>query len=301
MAERRIDPEDGNAYTWDEMLEYYGGKFNHKAITAYWKGCRIARKKQAKSIGPSSKEFLALKVKLEKLEAEAAQLRREVGIVQGVIGNHKIFAFTSDGGEGGHRFSDGVMQAIRRKYKMRCAFCGTRKGVLSCAHIAQKDKGFNVARNGKAFIEPFKVDHHRNGILLCKDVPGACHDLFDEFYLALVPPVLGEQWKLLCFSSGWRKYAEASNSDGQLASVCSSILAMPSVCKIVCIDPSFQFDDHTVFKRVLAERLEATMYRRQKIPIDLVEHCAVVASISAGSSEATESEAGIADSWDEQS
>lgn len=34
--EQRIDPEDGVAYTFDELAEYYQGKYKKKQITSYW-------------------------------------------------------------------------------------------------------------------------------------------------------------------------------------------------------------------------------------------------------------------------
>lgn len=44
MAERRIDPADGHAYTYDELAEYYSGKFKKKVILTYWDECAPVRK-----------------------------------------------------------------------------------------------------------------------------------------------------------------------------------------------------------------------------------------------------------------
>jgi len=45
MSEKRIDPEDGQAYTWDELSEYYAGKYKKKALAAYWEECTVVKKK----------------------------------------------------------------------------------------------------------------------------------------------------------------------------------------------------------------------------------------------------------------
>eukprot|EP00446_Apocalathium_sp_SHHI-4_P075193 CAMPEP_0177552554 /NCGR_PEP_ID=MMETSP0369-20130122/66898_1 /TAXON_ID=447022 ORGANISM="Scrippsiella hangoei-like, Strain SHHI-4" /NCGR_SAMPLE_ID=MMETSP0369 /ASSEMBLY_ACC=CAM_ASM_000364 /LENGTH=75 /DNA_ID=CAMNT_0019038291 /DNA_START=28 /DNA_END=253 /DNA_ORIENTATION=+ len=40
--ERRTDPEDGTAYTYDELAEYYGGS------EAYWETCEAVKKGKGK-------------------------------------------------------------------------------------------------------------------------------------------------------------------------------------------------------------------------------------------------------------
>lgn len=47
-VERRIDPDDGTAYTWEEFSDYYRGKYKKKAIEAYWEECKVAGKKKGK-------------------------------------------------------------------------------------------------------------------------------------------------------------------------------------------------------------------------------------------------------------
>jgi len=44
--ERRIDPEDGLVYTWEEFSEYYAGKFKKKAVAAYWEECEVKKSKK---------------------------------------------------------------------------------------------------------------------------------------------------------------------------------------------------------------------------------------------------------------
>jgi adenine phosphoribosyltransferase len=48
-GEMRTDPEDGEAYTFDELLEYYRGKYKKKALEEYWENeCIPLRKKKPK-------------------------------------------------------------------------------------------------------------------------------------------------------------------------------------------------------------------------------------------------------------
>jgi len=48
--EKRIDPDDGAAYTFEELSAYYAGKFKKKAIAAYWESeCRPTARAKAKA------------------------------------------------------------------------------------------------------------------------------------------------------------------------------------------------------------------------------------------------------------
>mmetsp|Transcript_35819 Transcript_35819/g.65024 ORF Transcript_35819/g.65024 Transcript_35819/m.65024 type:complete len:337 (-) Transcript_35819:274-1284(-) len=48
--EKRIDPADGAAYTWDELSEFYKGKFKKKALEEYWQNeCTVKKKKGSKT------------------------------------------------------------------------------------------------------------------------------------------------------------------------------------------------------------------------------------------------------------
>ncbi|CAJ1354670.1 unnamed protein product [Effrenium voratum] len=48
QQERRVDPEDGQAYTWDELVEYYKGKYRRKALEEYWEFECAPRKREQK-------------------------------------------------------------------------------------------------------------------------------------------------------------------------------------------------------------------------------------------------------------
>jgi len=47
-VEKRIDQEDGSAYTWEEMSAYYKGKYKKSALAAYWEDCKVAKGKKGK-------------------------------------------------------------------------------------------------------------------------------------------------------------------------------------------------------------------------------------------------------------
>lgn len=50
--ERRIDPDDGKSYTYDELEAFYTGKFKKKEIGVYWEStCKAVKKKTAKTDG----------------------------------------------------------------------------------------------------------------------------------------------------------------------------------------------------------------------------------------------------------
>lgn len=49
VEEKRIDHDDGSAYTWEEFSEYYAGKYKKKEIAAYWEECEVVKSKKAKA------------------------------------------------------------------------------------------------------------------------------------------------------------------------------------------------------------------------------------------------------------
>jgi len=58
MTERKTDPEDGIAYTFDELSVYYKGKYKKAVITAYWENeCKATKK------GPRAKVKAKAKAK----------------------------------------------------------------------------------------------------------------------------------------------------------------------------------------------------------------------------------------------
>jgi len=49
MSEKRKDPDDGKAYTFDELAAFYKGKYKKKEIEAYWETCTPLKAKKAKA------------------------------------------------------------------------------------------------------------------------------------------------------------------------------------------------------------------------------------------------------------
>jgi len=45
MSEKRVDPEDGAAYTWEEMSAFYKGKHKAADTAAYWYACKELKAK----------------------------------------------------------------------------------------------------------------------------------------------------------------------------------------------------------------------------------------------------------------
>ena len=41
QEQKRIDPEDGLAYTWEDFSTYYTGKYKKQVIKAYWNDCHV--------------------------------------------------------------------------------------------------------------------------------------------------------------------------------------------------------------------------------------------------------------------
>jgi len=64
-SEKRIDAEDGLAYTYEELAAFYKGKYKKSAIAAYWEECRPAKTRgKAKEKGKAkAKEKVKAKAK----------------------------------------------------------------------------------------------------------------------------------------------------------------------------------------------------------------------------------------------
>jgi len=73
MAERRVDPEDGATYTWDELSQFYKGKYKKKEIEAYWEECKPAKRAKSKSKGKGEAEPKAKAKAKTKAKAGAAE------------------------------------------------------------------------------------------------------------------------------------------------------------------------------------------------------------------------------------
>jgi len=82
-AEKRVDPDDGVAYTFEELSAYYKGKYNKKAIASYWdtckpqKGAAKAKAKGKADSKPKEKAKAKAKVKV-KAKAKAPKEKKPV-------------------------------------------------------------------------------------------------------------------------------------------------------------------------------------------------------------------------------
>lgn len=63
MVEKRVDAEDGQAYTYEEMCAYYKGQYKKAAMKGYWESCRIAGKKGAAKAKVKAKAKAKVKAK----------------------------------------------------------------------------------------------------------------------------------------------------------------------------------------------------------------------------------------------
>jgi len=99
MAERRVDPEDGVAYTYDDLAAYYKGKYKKKAILEYWDTCKLEKKKKGKgkeAAEPKAKAKAKVKAK-SKAEAKA-KVKKEKETKP--AGNFKVCVCGGAGGIG---------------------------------------------------------------------------------------------------------------------------------------------------------------------------------------------------------
>jgi len=98
MVEKRIDPEDGEAYTYEDMCEYYRGQYKKNAMAAYWETCKVAKgskKGQSKGAEPKAKVKSAPKAKAKvKAKAKAKTTKPKAA------GNFKVCVIGGAGGIG---------------------------------------------------------------------------------------------------------------------------------------------------------------------------------------------------------
>jgi len=56
MPEKRVDPDDGSAYTWEEISAFYKKKYTKNEIASYWETCKPEKKKKDKGKGKGESE-----------------------------------------------------------------------------------------------------------------------------------------------------------------------------------------------------------------------------------------------------
>jgi len=102
-VEKRVDPEDGAAYTYEELAAYYKGKYKKAAVEAYWETCKPVKTKgkgkgKAKA-EPKAKGKAKAKAK-GKAEAKAkvkAKAKAKVVNYAVLVKGTKLQAKSSDG------------------------------------------------------------------------------------------------------------------------------------------------------------------------------------------------------------
>lgn len=72
MSEKRIDPDDGGKYTYEEMAAYYKGKYKKAAIAAYWEECKPVKGK-AKAKGKAKEKAKAKSKEKAKAKPKAKE------------------------------------------------------------------------------------------------------------------------------------------------------------------------------------------------------------------------------------
>jgi len=108
MAEKRIDPEDDVAYTWEELAEYYTGKYKKKALEAYWEDeCKPVKKKKGKGKGkaepePKAKAKAKVKAKAQDEPKPKAKAKAKATAKKEAkpAGNYKVCVCGGAGGIG---------------------------------------------------------------------------------------------------------------------------------------------------------------------------------------------------------
>ena len=54
-SKRRIDPDDGIAYAWEELFVFYKGRYKKKEVEAYWETCRPLKSKRGRKAKAKTK------------------------------------------------------------------------------------------------------------------------------------------------------------------------------------------------------------------------------------------------------
>ena len=140
--------------------------------------------------------------RLENLENQLAQIQR--------FQKRDSSAGQSSHGEAAAAFSLETKRACKELYPV-CALCGCDDSHrLSVAHIAMKTPTYQKSVKGRQFAREFHFDHVCNSIRLCTGFTGACHGLFDDARLALVPSIVSGTWNVVCSSGDWTGRPSAS-------------------------------------------------------------------------------------------
>eukprot|EP00927_Polykrikos_kofoidii_P026870 TRINITY_DN23853_c0_g1_i1.p1 TRINITY_DN23853_c0_g1~~TRINITY_DN23853_c0_g1_i1.p1 ORF type:complete len:687 (+),score=135.35 TRINITY_DN23853_c0_g1_i1:124-2061(+) len=90
MSEKRVDPSDGIAYTFEELSAFYKKKYNAKEIAAYWKdectGAKTPKQQKKKETAGTEYKYVEKKTKPAKkvVTADKAERPLNVGVLKNV-------------------------------------------------------------------------------------------------------------------------------------------------------------------------------------------------------------------------
>jgi malate dehydrogenase len=120
---KRVDPEDGQSYTWEEMSSYYKGKYKNSVIEQYWESCKPA-KREKKGAAPKTKAKAKTKTKA-KAKAEPKTKAKAKAKTKAKAKERKpapAFKICVCGGAGGIGQPLSMLMALDSHVKELCIF-----------------------------------------------------------------------------------------------------------------------------------------------------------------------------------
>jgi malate dehydrogenase len=118
MTDRRVDPDDGAAYTWEEFSAFYKGTYKKKEVEAYWETCKPAKKgKKAKEEAePKAKAKAKAEPKAKAVPKAKAKAKAKA---KRTVGDFKVCVC---GGAGGIGQPLCLLMAMDPNVKELCVF-----------------------------------------------------------------------------------------------------------------------------------------------------------------------------------
>jgi len=160
--EKRIDTDDGMAYTWDELNAFYKGKFKKNEVASYWETLKVKKEKKGSGKGePAPKAKGKAKAKAEpkeqKVTAKIKKIHaREILDSRGnptvevdLITEHGLFRAAVPSGA-----STGIYEAVELRDKDPDRYLG--KGCLKA--VENVNKILAPKLRGKDAMEQEKLD-----------------------------------------------------------------------------------------------------------------------------------------------
>jgi len=121
MSEKRVDPDDGSAYTWEEFSAYYKGKYKKGEIASYWETCKVVKQKKGKGKGKGAPEPKAKAKAKAKTKAEPKAKAKVKAKAKKEIKNG-AFKVCVCGGAGGIGQPLSMLMSLDPNVKELCVF-----------------------------------------------------------------------------------------------------------------------------------------------------------------------------------